>query len=197
VIIPLLQLLFLYYAIGGNPIGLKLGIVNNEVTNYRDCSNDSFIATIAHEETCDLNKISCNFLESIDDSLAAKVFYKSFDDAYVDARKGKIAGIIKFASNFTESTMKVQNEATFFNGEDEASLDNSVIEVFLDKTNYQRSIFLERRLYRIFENYSVDLMTKCQRPARLGKLPIAFMKPIYGNNQSDLKLGMAPAMILL
>lgn len=112
IIVPILQIVFFYLAIGGNPIGLKMGVVDDEI-NYIDCFNSSLITSISHNETCDLHKISCRFIQEFDDSVAIKTHYKSFDDAYDDAKRGKIIGFMYFARNFTESLDMVQTNGRF------------------------------------------------------------------------------------
>lgn len=79
-IVPLLQIIFFYLAIGGHPIGLKLGVVNDEVMNFKDCSNSSLITAFAHDDTCDLNKLSCRFLGEFNDSVAIKQYYNRYEE---------------------------------------------------------------------------------------------------------------------
>lgn len=60
-------------AIGGNPVGLSLGIVNEELNSYQDCLNNSLITVERHEDSCDYHKLSCRFLHHLNDSVAIKV----------------------------------------------------------------------------------------------------------------------------
>lgn len=70
---PLLQCTCFYLAIGDNPKNLKLGIVNDEMDDYRQCYNQSLITTYAHDYTCDLNKLSCRYLSKIPPEIAEQV----------------------------------------------------------------------------------------------------------------------------
>lgn len=70
---PIFQLVCFYVAVGGNPKGLRLGVVNEEVGNYRECYNDSLVTTFVHDSTCDIHKVSCRFLDQLNDSVAIKV----------------------------------------------------------------------------------------------------------------------------
>ena len=72
---PIFQLVCFYVAVGGNPIGLKLAVVNDEIVNYKDCMNSSLITTNVHDYTCDLNKVSCRFINQLNDSVAIKVIW--------------------------------------------------------------------------------------------------------------------------
>lgn len=193
-IVPIIQILFFYLAIGGNPIGLKLGIVDHEIISYQDCTNSSLITTFIHDDTCDLHKVSCRFLNEINDDIAIKVFYPTFEEAYADARRGNIIGIIEFASNFTESLMEVHDLP---GKADEVSRSNSKMKIYLDQTNQQLTFFLQRKLYDAFVRYSENMLIDCNLPRKLDSMPIDFRKPIYGTYDADFKQTMAPAMIMV
>lgn len=70
---PLIQLTFFYLTVGGDPKGLVLGIVSDELISFSECTNTSLLTAVASEFTCDLQKISCRFIEELDDSIAIKV----------------------------------------------------------------------------------------------------------------------------
>lgn len=190
----MIQIIFFYLAIGGNPIGLKLGIVDDEIVSYRDCSNASFISTFVHDDVCDLHKVSCRFLNGIHDEDAFKVFYDTFEEAYADAKKGKVIGIIQFASNFTESLTQVHD----LRGQaDEVTRVNSKIKIYMDQTNQQLTFYIQRKLYDIYKKYSEDMLIDCNLPKKLDNVPIDFLEPIYGTYEADFKQTMAPAMIMV
>lgn len=193
-IVPILQVVFFYLAIGGNPIGLKMGVVNDEVTNYEDCFNSSLITTFVHDDTCDVHKLSCRFLNELNDSIAIKVYYKTYEEAYKDAKKGKIIGFIHFAKNFTESLNTVQTEGR---ATDDASVANSRIDVRMDQSDLQLTFFLQARFYQLYKQFSQNFMADCGLPLKLGTIPISFEPPIYGNFDNDFKQSMAPPMIMV
>lgn len=70
---PWFQVVCFYAALGGDPKGLKLGIVSDELNSYEDCFNDSLITAFAHDIECDLHKISCRFITELHDDVAIKV----------------------------------------------------------------------------------------------------------------------------
>lgn len=193
-IVPLLQIVFFYLAIGGNPIGLKLGVVNDEVMSFEDCFNSSLKTAIAHDDVCDLHKISCRFLSEFNDSLAIKQYYSSYDEAYEDARKGKIFGFLYFARNFTESLNEVQEASR---GSDDGSVDNSRIEIRMDQSDLQLTFFTQAKLYQTYKQFSENLMTDCKFSKNIGNIPVVFEEPVYGSFDSDFKHSMAPPMIMV
>lgn len=193
-IVPMLQVVFFYLAIGGNPIGLKLGVVDDEIMNYEECFNSSLITTFIHDDTCDLQKVSCRFIHELDDSIAIKQYYKTYDEAFTAAKKGQIIGFIYFARNFTESLNAVQEQGRFA---DDGSADNSRIQIRMDQSDLQLTFFLQARFYQLYKTFAQNMMADCQLPIKLGTIPISFEEPIYGNFDNDFKNSMAPPMIMV
>jgi ABC-2 family transporter protein len=190
---PIFQLVCFYVAVGGNPIGLKIAIVDDEISSYKDCSNTSLITTYVHDNTCDLHKISCRFLNQMNDSVAIKYFYNSFDEAYADARKGKIMAVIRFASNFTESISNLRDDGR---NADEGSFKNSEIQIFMDKSDQQLTFFLEKKIRQTYLEFSQNLMSDCEFPIKLGNIPIDFATPIYGSFDGVYTDYMAPGVVM-
>jgi ABC-2 family transporter protein len=193
-IVPLLQIVFFYMAIGGNPIGLKMGVVDDEIMSYEDCFNSSLITTFVHDDTCDLHKVSCRFLHELNDSVAIKQYYKTYEEAYDDAKKGKIIGFVHFARNFTESLDAVQ---TLGKSADDGSAENSRIVIRMDQSDLQLTFFMQARFYQTYKQFAENMMSDCQLPIRLGNIPVSFEEPIYGSFDADFKHSMAPPMIMV
>lgn len=190
---PIFQLVCFYVAVGGNPIGLNIAIVNDEVPNFKDCSNSSLINTYLHDNTCDLHKVSCRFINMINDSAAIKHFYNSFDHAYADAKRGKVIGLLYFAKNFTEALTNVRDE-----GKDasEGSFISSEIQIFMDKSDQQLTFFLEKKLRQTYLEFAQSLMSDCGLPIKLGNIPIGFLEPIYGSFDGVYTDYMAPGVVM-
>lgn len=72
-VLPLFGIICLHNTVGGNPKGLRLGIVNEEVASYKECTNKSLKTFELENYECHLNKISCRFIKDIDDEFAIKV----------------------------------------------------------------------------------------------------------------------------
>lgn len=181
-------------AIGGNPIGLKIGIVNDEIVNFQDCSNTSLITTFVHDYTCDMNLISCRFLDEITEDVGEKKYYDSYEAAYKDARKGHLIAILHFAANFTESLQESFDPDV---ESDPVTKKNRIINLHLDQTNQQLTHFLQRKFYDVYQRYSTKLMTDCNYPMKLESIPMELQKPIYGSFDADFKQTMAPPMIMV
>lgn len=193
-VVPVIQILFFYLAIGGNPIGLKIGIVDDEITDYSECKNSSLITTFVHDYMCDMSLISCRFLERIDSHVGDKRFFQTYDEAYSEARKGNIIAILHFSSNFSQSVQEsIENKET----RDLGTRLNRIISISMDQTNQQLTSFLRQQFFEIYQNYSRELMSDCEYPVELETVPLHLMKPIYGEYDADFKQTMAPPMIMV
>lgn len=190
-IIPIVSLVCFYNTVGGDPIGLKLGIVDNEITNFNECNDPLNKMTTIADYTCRVNKISCRFINTIKDSTATKVFYKNFDEAYRDVLSGKILGIINFESNFT-SSMRPLNE---LQGYVENYTSNGEVQVFLDQTDRQITLFIKSRLYETFHDFIKELMEDCGKSKKVGSLPIEVNK-LFGGTTDENRRTMIPGIIM-
>lgn len=192
-ILPVAQVIIFYNAVGGNPIGLKLAIVSDEIINYDECFNTSLVTARVENYECSFYKISCRFLTHFNDSIAEKVFYRDYQTAFDDASRGVVVGIIYFASNFTESleTVNKEREQTL-----DSIFDHSRIQIFMDRTDQLITFFLDRKIWETYKEYSEQLMSDCDLPIKSGNIPINLMEPIYGSYNSDYTDSMAPGLIL-
>lgn len=184
-LLPIFVIVLFYWAIGGNPIGLKLAIVNKEVQSYHECLNTS--SAIGDNG---LQKASCRFLDEIDETLATKVYYNSFDEAFAAAKKGKVSGIIEFESNFTIAVLNILEMP------DNSTTNDPRIKIYLDQTDMHLTYFLHKRLIFAYEHYSEKLMTRFKLPKSLQSLPLRFEEPLYGSFHGDQKSIMAPNIML-
>lgn len=192
-IFPLLQCTCFYLAIGDNPKGLQLGVLNEEVADWRDCFNTSLRTTHLHDYECDLNMISCRYLKRITPDVAELVYYETEDRAYQDARQAKIIGYVHFANNFTESLADIRDEGR---SASIGSFAGSEIRIRLDNSNQQISYFLERRLREIYGDFAQHLMRDCELPEKLSSIPIRFETPVFGSFNVEYKQYAAPGVVM-
>lgn len=189
--LPVVTISIFLIAVGGNPSGLKIAIVNDEIASMEDCRNSSTLK-IVDERRCELNLISCSFLTELQQE---KVFFKNFDDAFRDAKMGKIIAIVHFNVNFSKSFESLHfNEIDDF---DDKLIDESQIEISMDQTNQQFTLFMNRQLQNAYKNFTMKLMKNCGFNEKLGLPPVNFLHPIYGDFNSDFKTFMAPPMIIV
>lgn len=176
---------------GRHPIGLKLGIVNKEVIDDSDCTffMQQNISYLMDDRECQFDHASCHFINEIHDDDAIKVFYKTYEDAFVDAKKGKLVGIVTMRSNFSQSLM----DFTFnFSAN---SIDFSEITVNLDQSDLQISTFIRGRLFGAYERFSKKLLRGCDINENVSSYPIK-LNTIYGKMGDDFKRHMISNVFL-
>ena len=72
-LLPALAVLSTCLSVSGSMSGLSLGIVNDEVTSFKDCLDSNYSAVTFDGKDCHLNKASCTFITNIDQSLVELV----------------------------------------------------------------------------------------------------------------------------
>lgn len=79
---------------------------------------------------------------------------------------------------------------------DEETLDQSEIRVWLDMSNQQIGIMLNRDLQLGYKDFAQDLLKSCGNNEKLGDVPIQFKEPIYGSVNPSFTDFVAPGVIL-
>ncbi|XP_050501816.1 ABC transporter G family member 20 isoform X4 [Diabrotica virgifera virgifera] len=186
--LPVMQVILFCLAIGGDPKGLKLAIVNHEknFTNltYQECE---------YEKGCKFGNLSCRYVDTINTTTIIKQYYATPEEAKEAVRTGNAWGALYFTENFTDALvarMALGKDA------DEETLDQSEVRVWLDMSNQQIGIILQRDLQLAFQNFTKDIFRDCEYNEELAEIPISFKEPIYGSNQPSFTDFVAPGVIL-
>lgn len=79
---------------------------------------------------------------------------------------------------------------------DDETLDQSEIRVWLDMSNQQIGIMLNRDLQLGYRDFAQDLLKSCGNNEKLGDVPIQFKEPIYGSLNPSFTDFVAPGVIL-
>nr|CAH7736596.1 unnamed protein product [Callosobruchus chinensis] len=186
--LPVMQVILFCLAIGGDPKDLKLAIVNHEA-NYTNMSYQYCPTKLG----CKMENLSCRYLEALNVSTIEKNYYPDPESARRAVREGEAWGAMYFTENFTDALvarMALGKEA------DEETLDQSEIRVWLDMSNQQIGITLQRDLQLSYQNFTKDILRDCDINEELASLPISFKDPIYGSNKPSFTDFVAPGVIL-
>ncbi|XP_049823696.1 ABC transporter G family member 20 isoform X3 [Aethina tumida] len=186
--LPVMQVILFCLAIGGDPKGLKLAIVNHEkpFTNltYQECD---------FEPGCKFGNLSCRYLHSLNTSTMVKQYYETPEYAKEAVRRGEAWGALYFTENFTDALVA---RMALGKDTDEETLDQSEVRVWLDMSNQQIGVILQRDLQLGYQNFTKDLLRDCEQNPDLAEVPISFKDPIYGSNQPSFTNFVAPGIIL-
>lgn len=204
-IIPTVQVALFCLAIGRDPRGMTLAVVNEDIPTM-ECQDYSFGCILGnrdkfftdnfdYDETHKAN-LSCRLLSYINEDIIRPVYFSNVDSALESVRLGKHWGAMHFKQNYTNSLydrmfgmieLKVPNNDT---------LDRSEVHVYLDMTNQQVGYTIQLRLTEAYQAFSKGLLSACNIPDELASLPIVFEEPIYGSNEPTFTEFMAPGVIL-
>jgi hypothetical protein len=179
---PLFQIFIAAFAIGGNPIGLTLGIVNN------DCSHCTIISF--NYSMCFTSNLSCNLLSEFKSDEVRFKSYNFMDEAINDVKRGKILGVVHISANFTNFLMGLKKFRHY------RKMKESNIKVFLDESNLHNAIFVKRIFYSTYEKFIKKAMKACKKPVKFYTSPMCLEQPIYGTFEEDFRQTVASAMII-
>lgn len=183
--------LFLFYFVLEDPIGLQVGVVNDELLN---CSDVAFSRSLSDSRTCLVSKASCLFLEEIPGEVIDIKFYSSFDDAYLRLKKGEIQALVHIKENFTdifnEYLQSPSDEYVF-------SKALEITDVHIDFTLKTMAYTIQGELYQTMTHFLRRLLTVCGVSENLLKPPLAFKTPIYGQLSYSYRMDIAHTVITL
>lgn len=206
IFVPAICIFGMHNSIGGKIKDLKIGIVNGE-TNYVDeCGNSSMTVPQLNGSVCRFSKVSCRYIDEFDDEVAKKVrdiktvmsmliklsfqiFYKTYQDAYEDTKRGKLFGFINFARNYTETY------ANYINGELEYA-DEAIITVHLDQSDTQKTLFVQKEILDAYQRYSMKLLQDCGWSERAGKMIPFTFQAAYGKFSFDFRTTFVPGLVV-
>lgn len=185
-LLPFIQIYILNAVIGGDLKGLKIAIVDHEISGYQDCFNTSLVFAVPLNDSCHFEKVSCRFMAEINELDLTKVFYTSVEEALKDAKSQKFAAVLKFDSKYSKALTELDK-----NAEDSEVIDNSRIKVHMDNNDMLIVGFVKSKLLIAYRNYAEKLMESCGLSKRLLNLPMNFENSLDVN----MKLFQVPGMI--
>lgn len=144
------------------------------------------------KKECSFENLSCRYLSHLNSTII-KEYYPDAGSAVEAVRLGKAWGAIYFTENFTDALvarMALGREA------DDETLDQSEIRVWLDMSNQQIGILLNRDLQLTYKDFAQDLLRDCGHNPKLADIPIQFKDPIYGTSTPSFTDFVAPGVIL-
>lgn len=182
--LPVMQVILFCLAIGRDPTGLKIAIVNMELNSTTEkCEFDP---------GCSFSNLSCRYLSHLNSSIIQKP-YRDVESAKLAVAQGDAWGAMYFTENFTDALVA---RIALGRDADDETLEQSEIRVWLDMSNQQIGILLNRDLQYTYRTFAQDLLEKCDNNPKLGDVPIQFKDPIYGTNEPSFTDFVAPGVIL-
>ncbi|XP_039286122.1 LOW QUALITY PROTEIN: ABC transporter G family member 23 [Nilaparvata lugens] len=154
-----------------NPTGLSIGVVSDEQTSCQ----------VPKDYNCTHSgrPLSCTYIDLLRDKTFEIHHHQTFDSAKESLRRGKIWGILRFASNYTESVIKriEEGQAT-----PDGVVDASTVDVWLDMSNQWISNLMRRDLIFLTLDFFQNLLSECGYSPQVAYIPVRFEEAIYGDN---------------
>ncbi|KAM4599905.1 ABC transporter G family member 23 isoform 1-T1 [Fundulus diaphanus] len=168
-LLPVIQISLICLCVGGDPKGIKVAVVNNDTASP-------------------ISSFSQSLLSFLDNSSVIQVPLPH-NEAFEGVYKGEYWGVIGFGENFTSYLTKriLQRQVS------KEVIDGGSVHVWLDLTNRQIGLMLQKQLHQAFQAF-VDY--KMGGLAYLAALPIKFEEPIYGSLNMDFTTYVTPGAVL-
>ncbi|XP_018595788.1 ABC transporter G family member 20 isoform X2 [Scleropages formosus] len=166
-LLPVIQISLMCLCIGGDPRGITVAVVNNETGGQL---------------------LSRSLLSFLDNSSVEQV-QLSHSEAFAGIHDGRYWGIVGFGKNFSSYLMKrvMQRQVS------QEVVDGGSVHVWLDLTNRQIAIMLQKKLQEAFEAF---VQHELGTMSYLVSLPVKFEEPVYGSRNMDFTTFVTPGAIL-
>ncbi|XP_073963542.1 ABC-type transporter snustorr isoform X2 [Choristoneura fumiferana] len=184
-VLPVMQVILFCLAIGRDPSGLRLAIVNNDV--------NVFEGYCPYNASCSMKNLSCRYLDHLKNGSIIKEYYNDLGSALDAVRDGDAWGAIYFNENYTDSLVA---RLALADTADEETIESSEVQVWLDMSNQQIGLMLNRDIQFSYRDFAKDLLQTCDYNPKVGDIPIDFKEPIYGDNNPSFTDFVAPGVIL-
>ncbi|XP_036323033.1 ABC transporter G family member 23 isoform X2 [Rhagoletis pomonella] len=181
--LPVMQVILFCLAIGRDPTGLNLAIVNSEMNNTNICY---------WEDSCHFTNLGCRYLSHLNDTMD-KTYYTKLEEAKDAVRVGKAWGVLYITENFTDAFVA---RVALGRDADDETIEQSEIKVWLDMSNQQIGVMLNRDIQLAYRDFAMTLLEQCGNNPKLGDVPIQFREPIYGTMNPSFTDFVAPGVIL-
>ena len=169
-LLPAVQVVFFCVAIGQEPTGLRLGLVNQEL------QGDGLDQCPVVLGDCNYNSLGCRVFGDGDDTVEL-VEYKSEGEGLAAVEAGKLWGVIVIQANF--SRLFTENLLSPAHGT-EKSASAGLVRVRLDMSNQQVGITLHQWVLTAMNNFTTSLLDGCGHQSGGTTGLLDFQEPVYG-----------------
>lgn len=186
--LPVAQIILFCLAIGHDPTGLPIAVSNHELSDSLLAQQECPIY-----EGCNYTLLSCRYLEYLKNRSVVVTHFATDEEAYEVVRRGKAWGALIFSQNYSESLVERteygQNVASYV-------VDAAELNVKLDMSNQQIGTLLYRDIQYAFFDFIENILSSCQMNPSIGRIPISWKKPIYGDRIPNFTDFAAPGVQL-
>ncbi|KAG5872403.1 hypothetical protein JTB14_000704 [Gonioctena quinquepunctata] len=196
VMVPSIQILLFFFAIGRDVHNIPLGIVNDEATATY-CENFPLNKTVVAtgDWECEMDHISCRLLHHLDNPVIKKDYYGSIPEAMDDLKSGRIVGVMHMNRNLSSLVQKRVVEGIEL-GENGETLQNEV-QVWMDMTNLNIGSSLKKKIYNLYEEFHASVYSECEFNPKTVEIPMRVEEYVYGTKDDEFIIFMVPGLIMM
>lgn len=188
-LLPIVQCTLFDMTVGRDPLGLRVGIVNDELLHGRsDCY-------FMHNESCPVSyPASCRYMDALEKKQMRLIVYDDIESARAAAEHNHIWGFMHISQNYTEA---LHERISLNTHTSDIALSNSEVDVWMDMSNQYIGNLLRRDMYFAYMEFLEELYKDCDWPEQASRIPIAFNKAIYGSIYPSFSDFAVPAVLQL
>ena len=136
--LPVMQVILFCLAIGRDPVGLKIAIVNHEAVYW-----NKTVQGCDFSYGCSFKNLSCRYVHYLKNDTIVKEYYEDPLAAVNAVKQGEAWGALYFTENFTDALVARMGLGK---DSDEETLDQSEIRVWLDMSSKWFLTFASKQL---------------------------------------------------
>jgi ABC-type multidrug transport system ATPase subunit/ABC-type multidrug transport system permease subunit len=175
--VPALQVSLFCLAIGKDPQGLSLVVVNQDVGLPKSSINFGNVYSDTLKSISSINVLQMS----------------SFPEAISTVKNGEAIGVAFIDSSFSHATFA---RYAGIGPVSEETIRNSTVFVSMDQSNSQNYLFVRAKCTLAFQETSRTLLKTLGRNPQAADSPVAFTEPIYGKKDPTFTDFIAPGMII-
>lgn len=182
----------LFYFALGEPHGIKLAIVNDDVNDYHECFNSSWNVFHNENEICQVQKASCFLVNSIDKYYVNKQFFSDFDEAYDHFSHGGSVALLHIKRNFSKSCNNYLSEGPNLSS---VLITSTEVEVHIDRTEWGLASDLSHQIRKAYEFTPKSLLDACNITSKFLNPPLSLKKSIFGAFHWDFRVYITHTLV--
>lgn len=186
--LPVVQIILFCYAIGHDPTGLKIAISNHELDSLHIADQNCPVIY-----GCNYTYMSCRYLEMLQNKSVEVKYFDTDEGAFNEVRRGRAWGVMIFSQNYSDALVERTEAGRFA---DESTIESAEVTVKLDMSNQQISTMLYRDIQLTFFAFLENILSDCEINPKVGRVPIDWNEPVYGDRIPNFTDFAAPGVIL-
>jgi len=177
-LLPAIECLLFGATFGRDPENLSIGLISDELPYIHGCAtNLVYNYTYSDLLECDVpTYFTCPFLFELKKTLDVRL-YDNVKTATMAVNSNEVWGYLHISKNFTPS---VEERIAFGINTNDDSIDNSVISMSMDMSNFILSNIIRRDVATSLQDFLKTIVSMCGINPDVVSVPLKMNGPVYG-----------------